>query len=172
MCSSDLARELAEAKIEIREESLQLKLSDVSVQTPGGGNMLTQHLTFQLPRRGSLLIMGESGSGKSSLLRTIAGLWQSGTGTIDRPAHKHLIFLPQKPYMVPGNLRAQLMYPLGEEDANDDAITAIVEQVNLHDIFARVGGDLDRIVDWTNVLSLGEQQRVRSEERRVGKECA
>ncbi len=154
------ARELAEAKIEIREESLQLKLSDVSVQTPGGGNMLTQHLTFQLPRRGSLLIMGESGSGKSSLLRTIAGLWQSGTGTIDRPAHKHLIFLPQKPYMVPGNLRAQLMYPLGEEDASDDAITAIVEQVNLHDIFARVGGDLDRIVDWTNVLSLGEQQRV------------
>ena len=154
------ARELAEEKIEIHEEALQLKLSDVSVQTPGGGTTLTQHLTFQLPRRGSLLIMGESGSGKSSLLRTIAGLWQSGTGTIERPAHKHLIFLPQKPYMVPGNLRAQLMYPLGEEDANDDAITAIVEQVNLHDIFARVGGDLGKIVDWTNVLSLGEQQRV------------
>jgi putative ATP-binding cassette transporter len=62
--------------------------------------------------------------------------------------------------MIPGNLRAQLIYPHGEEDANDDAITAILEKVNLHDIFERVGGDLGKIVDWTNVLSLGEQQRV------------
>ena len=154
------AREAEEAKIEVNEEALQLKLDDVCVQTPGGEKPLTQHLSFQLPRRGSLLVMGESGSGKSSLLRTIAGLWQSGSGAIDRPAHNRLIFLPQKPYMVPGNLRAQLMYPLGEDDANDDAITAVLEQVNLHDIFARVGGDLDKVVDWTNVLSLGEQQRV------------
>ena len=153
-------REAAEATGEVHENALQLSLADVSVQTPGGGKTLTQHLSFQLPPRGSLLIMGESGSGKSSLLRTIAGLWQSGTGTIDRPSHKHLIFLPQKPYMVPGNLRTQLMYPLGEEDAKDDAITAVLERVNLHDIFARVGGDLGKVVDWTNVLSLGEQQRV------------
>ncbi len=154
------AREAAEAKGEVHEEALQLKLADVSVQTPGGTKTLTQHLSFQLPRRGSLLIMGESGSGKSSLLRTIAGLWQSSTGVIERPAHNRLIFLPQKPYMVPGNLRAQLMYPLGESDADDKAITAVLEQVNLHDIFARVGGDLDKVVDWTNILSLGEQQRV------------
>ena len=154
------AREAAEAKGEVHEEALQLKLADVSLQTPGGTKTLTQHLSFQLPRRGSLLIMGESGSGKSSLLRTIAGLWQSSTGVIERPAHNRLIFLPQKPYMVPGNLRAQLMYPLGESDADDKAITAVLEQVNLHDIFARVGGDLDKVVDWTNILSLGEQQRV------------
>ena len=154
------ARETEEAKGEINEDALHLKLDDVTVQTPGGEKKLAQHLSLQLPRRGSLLIMGESGSGKSSLLRTIAGLWAPGGGAIDRPAHNHLIFLPQKPYMVPGNLRAQLMYPLSEEDANDDAITAVLEQVNLHDIFARVGGDLGIAVDWANVLSLGEQQRV------------
>ncbi len=154
------AREAEEAKIEVNEEALHLKLDDVTVQTPSGDKTLTQHLSFQLPRRGSLLIMGESGSGKSSLLRTIAGLWQSGSGAIDRPAHKRLIFLPQKPYMVPGNLRSQLMYPLSEEDADDAAITATLKEVNLHDIFARVGGDLSKVVDWTNVLSLGEQQRV------------
>ena len=154
------AREAEESKSEIHEEALQLKLDDLTVQTPHGDKTLTQHLSLQLPRRGSLLVMGESGSGKSSLLRTIAGLWAPGSGAIDRPAHKHLIFLPQKPYKIPGNLRAQLMYPLNEEDANDDAITAVVEEVNLHDIFARVGGDLGKVVDWTNVLSLGEQQRV------------
>ncbi len=154
------AREAEEAKGVVNEEALQLALHDVTVQTPGGDKTLTQHLSFQLPRRGSLLIMGESGSGKSSLLRAIAGLWAPGAGQIDRPAHNHLIFLPQKPYMVPGNLRTQLMYPHNDEDANDDAITAVLERVNLHDIFDRVGGDLGKVVDWTNVLSLGEQQRV------------
>ncbi len=154
------ARELAEAKSGQPAEAHQLCLDDVTVRTPSGDKTLAQHLTFTLPRQGSLLIMGESGSGKSSLLRTIAGLWQTGSGTIARPAHQHLIFLPQKPYMVPGNLRAQLMYPLGEEDADDTAIAAIVQQVNLADIFQRVGGDLSKVVDWTNVLSLGEQQRV------------
>ena len=154
------AREAEEAQIEINEEALHLKLDDVTVQTPNGEKVLARNLSFQLPRRGSLLIMGESGSGKSSLLRTIAGLWQSGTGAIDRPAHKRLMFLPQKPYMVPGNLRAQLMYPLNEEDADDKAIAAVIEKVNLQDIYDRVDGDLNKVVDWTNVLSLGEQQRV------------
>src|SRR5205823_9959937 len=122
----------------VNEEALHLKLDDVTVQTPGGEKVLARNLSFQLPRRGSLLIMGESGAGKSSLLRTIAGLWQSGTGAIDRPAHKRLMFLPQKPYMIPGNLRAQLVYPLSEESAQDDAITAVLDKVNLHDIFERV----------------------------------
>jgi putative ATP-binding cassette transporter len=154
------AREVEEDKIEVNEEALHLKLDDVTVQTPAGEKVLARNLSFQLPRRGSLLIMGESGSGKSSLLRTIAGLWQSGTGAIDRPAHKRLMFLPQKPYMVPGNLRAQLMYPLNEEDADDEAIGKAIEKVNLQDIFERVDGDLNKVVDWANVLSLGEQQRV------------
>jgi putative ATP-binding cassette transporter len=153
-------REAEEAQIEVNDEALHLKLDDVTVQTPGGEKVLARNLSFQLPRHGSLLIMGESGAGKSSLLRTIAGLWQSGTGAIDRPAHKRLMFLPQKPYMVPGNLRAQLMYPLSEEDADDKAIAKAIEKVNLDDIYARVDGDLNKVVDWTNVLSLGEQQRV------------
>jgi putative ATP-binding cassette transporter len=154
------AREAEESTAEINDDSLHLRLQDVTVQTPGGEKTLARDVSFQLPRRGRLLIMGESGTGKSSLLRTIAGLWNPASGTIDRPAHNRLIFLPQKPYMIPGNLRAQLMYPHNEADADDQAIEAVLDKVNLQDIFDRVGGDLNKVVDWTNVLSLGEQQRV------------
>ena len=49
--------------------------------------------------------MGASGCGKSSLLRAIAGLWDSGTGAIYRPDLSQMLFLPQKPYMILGTLR-------------------------------------------------------------------
>jgi ABC-type uncharacterized transport system fused permease/ATPase subunit len=72
----------------------------------------------------SLLIMGPSGAGKTSVMRCLAGLWQSGRGTIYSYGLAGLgdpgvaaggaggvLFLPQKPYMVLGSLRDQLLYP-------------------------------------------------------------
>lgn len=158
----DLEDERAEqeAQIEVDETSRRLRLIDLTVRTPDQGKTLTHGLNLLLPRGKSLLIMGESGAGKSSLLRTIAGLWQSGEGSIERPNLNNLIFLPQRPYMVNGSLRAQLMYPQNEEGADDEAIVAALEKVNLEDLLERGDGDLDQVVDWTNVLSIGEQQRV------------
>jgi putative ATP-binding cassette transporter len=71
-----------------------------------------------------------------------------------------MMFLPQRPYMIQGTLRAQLVYPLAESAADDDAIKATFETVNLEEILSRVDSDLEHEIDWANVLSLGEQQRV------------
>ena len=62
--------------------------------------------------------------------------------------------------MVPGSLRDQLHYPAHDRRADDEEILRVIGMVNLADVLARVDGDLDRAIDWTNVLSLGEQQRV------------
>lgn len=137
-----------------------LKLTNLTVQTPDGDKTLTRDLNFYLPPGKSILIMGASGTGKSSLLRTIAGLWKSGGGSVERPELNHLIFLPQRPYMVQGTLRAQLVYPQNEEGADDQQIKEALNKVNFSDVLERVDGDLNRTVDWTNVLSLGEQQRI------------
>jgi putative ATP-binding cassette transporter len=154
------ARAEQETQIEVDETKRRLRLIDLTVRTPDQAKTLTSGLNLLLPRGKSLLVMGESGAGKSSLLRTIAGLWQSGEGSIERPNLNELIFLPQRPYMINGNLRAQLMYPQKEEGADDEAIKAALAKVNLADLLDRGDGDLDQVVDWTNVLSLGEQQRV------------
>jgi putative ATP-binding cassette transporter len=153
-------REAQEAQIEVNEKGRGLHLKEVTVETPNGNKTLARDLSFDLPRSGSLLVMGESGAGKSSLLRTIAGLWQTGSGAIDRPAHKHLMFLPQQPYLIQGSLRAQLLYPMSEHHDADEEIRAVFAQVNLHDILERADGDLGKVMDWENILSLGEQQRV------------
>ena len=52
----------------------------LTLRTPNGANTLIERLTFSVADGEQLLIMGPSGSGKTSLLRALAGLWQSGAG--------------------------------------------------------------------------------------------
>jgi putative ATP-binding cassette transporter len=149
-----------EQAIEVSESARGLRLNDLTIETPDRAKTLTRGLDFTLPPGRSVLIMGESGTGKSSLLRTIAGLWQSGSGTIERPNINHLIFLPQRAYLVQGSLREQLIYPRSPDDADDRLIIDALEKVNLTEVLDRVEGDLGRVEEWTNILSLGEQQRI------------
>lgn len=149
-----------ESTQQLDENSGKIKLSALTVNTPDGAKLLARDLSFELAAHQSLIIMGASGSGKSSIMRTIAGLWPGGSGSLERPALNHLMFLPQRPYMVSGSLRDQLRYPHSDTGFDDEAVRKVVAQVNLAEVLKRVEGDLDRVIDWTNVLSLGEQQRV------------
>lgn len=155
----DLEADNAE-HIEINEDERTISLENLTVATPDGNRELLRDLNFRLPPGKSLLIMGESGSGKSSLLRTIAGLWSSGEGRIGRPPYRNMMFLPQRPYMVPGSLRAQLDYPGATRKMDDKGMQEVLETVNLPELSDRVEGDFDRPADWANMLSLGEQQRL------------
>lgn len=143
------------------EENCKIvRLDSLDVSTPGTGRLLVKGLSLELKENQSILIMGASGAGKSSVLRTIAGLWRGTGGSLERPAFNQLMFLPQRPYMVEGSLRDQLLYPYPEKSADDDEIRRVIKNVNLAGILDRVDDDLDRVVDWGNVLSLGEQQRI------------
>ncbi|MEL6603235.1 MAG: ABC transporter ATP-binding protein/permease [Cyanobacteria bacterium J06614_10] len=141
------------------ETSPVLSLQHVTLQTPNRQRTLVEDLSISVTAHESLLVMGPSGCGKSSLLRAIAGLWNSGSGTIARPDLSDLLFLPQKPYMVLGTLRQQLLYPYPHTTIEDATLTTVLKQVNLADIAERFGG-FDAEEDWGDVLSLGEQQRL------------
>ncbi|MES2658232.1 MAG: ABC transporter ATP-binding protein/permease [Verrucomicrobiota bacterium] len=149
-----------EAANKPEEGSSIVRLEGLTICTPVVMRTLVEKLSFELHANQSLIIMGASGTGKSSVLRTIAGLWPGACGLLERPAANQLMFLPQRPYMVEGCLRDQLLYPYPDRGASDEEILAVVEAVNLSDVLERVEGDLDRVVDWNNMLSLGEQQRV------------
>ncbi|MEL6491056.1 MAG: ABC transporter ATP-binding protein/permease [Cyanobacteria bacterium J06621_3] len=141
------------------EESPELTLKDLTLQTPNYQRTLIEDLSISLGKDDSLLVMGPSGCGKSSLMRAIAGLWNSGKGTIQRPELGNLLFLPQKPYMVLGSLRQQIRYPYPDVEISEKQYQAVLEQVNLPELIDRFGG-LDTVEEWGDVLSLGEQQRL------------
>jgi putative ATP-binding cassette transporter len=153
-------RDAGESDLEVNEDARSLGLEGLTVRTPDRDRKLVRDLSFRLKPGESALLMGESGSGKSSLLRTIAGLWQSGSGIINRPGLNRLMFLPQRPYMIIGTLRDQLLYPQFKGNLSDEDIAAALAKANLSDVIDRVDGDLDKVADWANMLSLGEQQRV------------
>ncbi|MEL7039437.1 MAG: ABC transporter ATP-binding protein/permease [Cyanobacteria bacterium J06592_8] len=136
-----------------------LALEHITLNTPNYQKILVQDLSLTLPPGQGLLIMGKSGAGKSSLLRAIAGLWRSGTGKMVRPDLQEMLFLPQKPYMILGTLREQLLYPYLEQGVDDKKLKQVLERVNLGYIPEQVKG-FDVELDWANVLSLGEQQRL------------
>jgi len=142
------------------EEGDSLVLKGLTVSPPGQSRILVEQLDLALKKGKSLLIMGASGRGKSSILRAIAGLWQSGGGTVFRPQLREMMFLPQRPYMPVGSLRAQLMYPAREKHEKTKELLKTLREVNLESVLERTRGSVDIVLDWANVLSLGEQQRI------------
>lgn len=158
-----------------------LQVKDLTLKTPNYLQTLFCNLDFSIAVGGSLLIMGPSGSGKTSLLRVLAGLWDSGEGEVRNFAHSHAVssassytgtfFLPQRPYMVLGTLREQLLYPTWTTEDEDSAsmpaanfppdeyLVEAMQKVQLGYLLDRLGG-LDERADWSAMLSLGEQQRL------------
>lgn len=137
----------------------ELALQGLTVRTPNREHLLAQDLTLAVKPGQGLLIMGPSGTGKSSLLRVMAGLWSTGTGEVVRPSSADMLFLPQQPYLPLGDLRAQLTYPRTDCGTSDAELLQWLNRVNLPTLAERFGG-LDAVLDWAKVLSVGEQQRL------------
>lgn len=136
----------------------ELTLKDVTILTPDRRRTLVDSLNVSLSH-GALLICGPSGCGKSSVLRVLGGLWDAESGTIMRPAPNLSMFVPQRPYLVLGTLRAQLLYGTPRSGYTDQELLKVLEEVELQDMFHRVGG-FEANVDWAATLSNGEQQRI------------
>ena len=143
-----------QSKTDITDHPTDVIFQHLSVKSPIG-KILIKDLNLTLTQGNSLLIQGQSGVGKTTLLRTIAGLWSYAEGKIFCPQHNTL-FLSQRPYLPQGNLLTALYYPDTTENVDLAKITRVLEQVQL----AHLQDRLEQEQDWSRILSLGEQQRL------------
>jgi putative ATP-binding cassette transporter len=104
-----------------------------------------------------MVVTGQSGVGKTTLLRSLAELWPFTSGTLTRPCGPNeTMFLSQMPYVPLGDLRAVVSYPNEEGSIDDETLKRTLEKVAL----PHLGPRLDEVLDWAKVLSPGEQQRI------------
>ena len=132
-----------------------LSLSKANIYLPDGSPLLTG-LNFELPAASRVLISGPSGVGKSTLLRTLSGIWPYCDGRMCLPAGDRTLFCPQKPYLPLGTLRDALCYPEAPSSYAKDEVQAALAACGM----AQFHGRLEEEANWALQLSPGEQQRM------------
>jgi len=135
-------------------ESDRLIMRELGVARPSG-EMLVAEAEVEIQRAERVLIRGQSGSGKSTIMRAVAGVWPWGRGAIHLPTGA-ITFMPQKPYFPLGTLRDVMLYPAAPEGVSDDVLKDMLHKVGLDHLRDR----LDETERWDHILSGGEQQRV------------
>ncbi|KAL3958979.1 hypothetical protein ACCO45_007141 [Purpureocillium lilacinum] len=145
-----------------------VRFEQVPVVAPGlwpqGGEELTDSLSMIVRSGEHLLISGPNGVGKTAVSRILAGLWPDSWSRPKSIGQDGIMFLPQRPYLSPGTLRDQVIYPDGHVDMkekrkSEDDLKRILEEAKLGYLPDREGG-WDTRKEWKDVLSGGEKQRM------------
>ncbi len=145
-----------DSRIEMTEsDDGALHLEHLSIGHRGGKIVISETST-KIERGERVLIVGESGTGKSTLIRAIAGLWPWGSGSISLPAGARIAFLPQKPYIPIGTLKDALSYPTASTEIPEAVLTEAMREVGL----GYLASQLNVEKEWDQTLSGGERQRV------------
>jgi len=141
-------------------ESVCIKLKHVTVSVPYRGTLLVSDISLTLSACDSLLITGESGIGKTALMRALSGLWSHGNGLIEGVSHMHTMFFPQHAYVCLGSLRQNALYVArsanGAALPSDTEVERALNYANMGHLIDKYG--LDANIDLESALSRAEKQ--------------
>ena len=143
------------AIIRSEQEGTMLRLRNLTV-TLDDGTVVINDADVAIGKSEKVLLVGESGTGKSTLVRAIAGLWPWGGGEIVIQKGAKLFFMPQRPYIPLGTLRRVATYPLSAGKVTDATLHDLMEATGIGYLTERLDDD----EPWDQVLSGGEKQRL------------
>jgi putative ATP-binding cassette transporter len=134
-------------------DSGQIRIEDLEIASPAGCTMLEEK-KVRIEAGERVLIVGETGTGKTLLFRALAGLWPWGAGRVVHPKGEELLCMPRTPYIPPGTLREILAYPSKTEAFEAPAYANALVRLKLD----RLVPMLDSFERWERELNEDEQQ--------------
>lgn len=137
------------------EDGAMLSLNNLSVSLDDGTGVVKE-TEVEIEPGERVLVSGESGTGKSTLVRAVAGLWPWGGGSVDFHADSRLFMLPQRPYVPIGTLRRAVAYPAPADNWTIAEINVALDRVGLD----YLKGKIEEDAPWDQILSGGEKQRL------------
>eukprot|EP01083_Nonionella_stella_P035981 98163_1 len=159
-----------DTKHHVKKEKELIVFRDVRIETPDGKYVILNKFNFSMNANENVLICGQNGAGKSSLIRCISGLWNITKGKMrihnNRLSNRDMYFLPSRTYLVPGvSIKEQLMYPdiSSASEVSDETVIETLNACGLGQLVDYLEDHLDDIalddVFWSN-LSDGERQLI------------
>lgn len=136
-------------------EQAALRLRDLSV-TLDDGTEVVKDAEVDIAPGERVLVAGESGTGKSTLVRAIAGLWPWGEGKVEVASDAKLLLMPQRAYVPVGTLRRAATYP---EPAKSKSVAQVAKAFRLVGL-GHLTEQIDEEGPWDETLSGGEKQRL------------
>jgi ATP-binding cassette subfamily C protein len=158
------------APTQLQNPSQRLSAENLSVTPPGDPKITVQDVSFALQAGNGLGIIGPSGSGKSSLLRALVGVWKPARGSVRLDAAaldqwssdslgRHIGYLPQDVELFAGSVAQNIAR--FDPDATSEDIIAAAKQAGVHELIVGMREGYDTYIgEQGSVLSAGQAQRV------------
>src|SRR5579871_5504183 len=155
---------------QLQNPSKRLSVEAISIVPPGDQRVIVQDVTFALAAGNGLGIIGPSGSGKSSLVRALVGVWQPARGKvrIDGAAldqwspeelGRHVGYLPQDVELFAGSVAQNICR--FDPEATSDGIIAAAKEAGVHEMIIKMREGYDtQVGEQGAALSAGQAQRV------------
>ncbi|KAI9593913.1 ABC transporter transmembrane region 2-domain-containing protein [Syncephalis fuscata] len=137
--------------------------NNVAIRSPTG-QLLVDNLNLKVALGENWLVTGPNGSGKTSVLRVLCGLWTAASGECSFYGQLHrgqIQLLPQSPYLAIGSLRNQIAYPEDASTVSDEALNEALTAAGIDYLLIKIDSpDTDYGTEWSRILSPGEAQRL------------
>src|SRR5579872_7266945 len=158
------------AQTQLQNPSKRLSVEAISIVPPGDQRVIVQDVTFALAAGNGLGIIGPSGSGKSSLVRALVGVWQPARGKvrIDGAAldqwspeelGRHVGYMPQDVELFAGSVAQNICR--FDSEATSQSIIAAAKEAGVHEMIIKMREGYDtQVGEQGTALSAGQAQRV------------
>ncbi len=136
------------------QTSRSLSVHDLSIDEPDGRSAI-EPFDVEIQPGERVVILGDQPAAVR-FFRAVARIWPWGSGQVVLPEHTHVYFMPHRPYLPRGPLRAALSYPARPETVDTESAQAALQRVGLHHLLFR----LDETEAWEELLTAAEKQRL------------
>ena len=148
----------------------KLDVSGVTITTAPGKPPVLYNVSFSVTPGEALGVIGRSGSGKTTIAKTILGLAQPNIGEVrlggalvshytPEDLGAHIGYLPQDPMLITGTIAENIARMALEPDS--DAVVAAAQKAKAHELILSLPDGYDtRIEDNQIGLSGGQRQRI------------